>query len=207
MLLIIYKFIICCRFLHYFITIKSFSYNYIDKKYLKFYNDFVRKTIFIKGVNMDNYNGHPMNWYKFLIYFALFASAVLNGLTAISYFTGGIYGSTSKDLVYRVFGNLKFVDIMMGVLLLAMAAFAIYVRMQLAGFKVSGPKMLYILYGASAVIQVIYTIIVYVTISKYGNPGELINLSTTFSSVAISIVMIVVNKIYFDKRRDLFVNP
>ena len=96
---------------------------------------------------------------------------------------------------------------MMGVLLLAMAAFAIYVRMQLAGFKVSGPKMLYILYGASAVIQVIYTIIVYFTISKYGNPGELINLSTTFSSVAISIVMIVVNKIYFDKRRDLFVNP
>jgi hypothetical protein len=67
--------------------------------------------------------------------------------------------------------------------------------------------MLYILYGASAVIQVIYTIIVYVTISKYGNPGELINLSTTFSSVAISIVMIVVNKIYFDKRKDLFVNP
>ena len=51
-----------------------------------------------------------MGWFKFLIYFALFAGAVLNALTAISMLTGSMYGE-SKDLVYLFYKDLKTVDL------------------------------------------------------------------------------------------------
>ena len=59
-----------------------------------------------------------MKWYKFLIYFALFAGAFVNFIYGINYISGGIYvvetnGLTTADTVYKLYGvGLQVVDIL-----------------------------------------------------------------------------------------------
>ena len=147
----------------------------------------------------------PMGWFKFMIYFALFAGAVLNFVTAIQMLTGSQYGD-SKDLVYAFFGSLKTIDVLMGIVLLGLVAFTIFVRFQLAGFKANGPKMLYILYVAVLAFNILYLILVASAISKSGmGIGDLLS-GSVIGTLIGSAVMLIVNKIYFDKRKALFVN-
>ena len=96
-----------------------------------------------------------MKWYKFLIYFALFAGALLNVGNAFTVFTGAHYDGSAK-YVYAMFGGLQAVDIIYGVVLIGLAVAAIYVRQQLAHFKKSAPKMFLVLYGANAVVGILY---------------------------------------------------
>ena len=74
---------------------------------------------------------YPMNWYKFVIYFALFASAVLNGITGIMHLTGGYWSAqgVEAEWIYAVFSGLQVVDIFVGIASLVLAAFAIVTRM------------------------------------------------------------------------------
>lgn len=145
----------------------------------------------------------PMKWFKFLIYFALFASCVLyvyNGITAL---TGSHYDGM-KDLVYRYFPGLKTADTLYGILCLALAAFAIYVRFQLAAFKANSPKLLNALYICGILAAVIYVIAV-----QIGTDGQ-IPLDDAISNITadavVAIVMVGVNTVYFKKRQHMFVN-
>ena len=75
-----------------------------------------------------------MAWYKFLIYFALFAGAVINLLYGINYISGEIYfvetnGEVSAEQVYAYYGNaLQTIDIIYGIFLITFSIFAIVVR-------------------------------------------------------------------------------
>ncbi len=82
-----------------------------------------------------------MKWHKFLIYFALWASGVLNCMSGLGCFTLGSAG------------------ILLGILCVAMGVFAIYVRFQLAGFKAGAPSKLLILYGVNMAISLLSMII------------------------------------------------
>ena len=51
---------------------------------------------------------YPMKWYKFLINFALFASAVLNIISGFNMITGSVYGSAeTANAVYSSFSGLE----------------------------------------------------------------------------------------------------
>lgn len=144
----------------------------------------------------------PMKWHKFLIYFSLWAGAILNVLTGIGTFTGSIYAGEGVDpeMIYRVFDGLKTVDMLMGLMVIALAVLLIVARFALAGYKKNGPKLLVIAYAANIALALIYPIMV---AAVTGLPfGELFNVTTLISSIA----MLVVNKIYYDKRARLFVN-
>lgn len=149
----------------------------------------------------DPYNGHPMGWYKFLIYFALFAGAFLNVCSSILYLTGNIYTTSDVDprAVYYLYPGLQVVDIIYGVLLLAVAAFMIVTRFQLSGMKKNGPKMVIALYIINIAFAVIYVIAIS-CITEY-----FVWDATTIGQCVIPIVMAIVNKVYFDRRKDLFV--
>ena len=71
-----------------------------------------------------SYGALPMNWYKFLIYFALFASCVINAITGIGLMTGMIYGEASS-YVYAFFGGLRVVDLLIGAVMICVAVLAI----------------------------------------------------------------------------------
>lgn len=148
----------------------------------------------------------PMKWYKFLIYFALIAGAVLNLANGIMMVTGGIYsvqtgGQSTADLVYSMYGvSLKTVDMFYGIVLFAIAVLAIMARNKLANYKNDGPKFLYLVYGISLGVVLVYNILVG-AITGVG----IFNV-TTITQLVIQGIMIYANIVYFNKRSHLFVN-
>lgn len=146
--------------------------------------------------------GPGMGWHKFLIYFSLWASAVLNLFGGVSTMTGASYGEM-KELVYTVFSSLKALDMVYGLCLIALAVLCVVTRFQLAGFKKLGPQLLIGVYAANLILSIGY--IVANSAILQVSVGELLN-SSMVSSLAASAVMMVVNYTYYKKRADLFVN-
>ncbi len=147
------------------------------------------------GVNM------PMKWHKFLIYFSLWVGAVSNGLTAIGFWTGSFY--TDPETVYHTYAGLKTVDLLMSFVILAFAVLLIVTRYALAGFKTNAPKLLLIVYAVYAAVLLLHPLIlVGVTGLSFTDLMD----SSSITSLITSVVMIFVNKVYYDKRASLFVN-
>ena len=144
----------------------------------------------------------PMNWYKFLIYFGLFASGVLNVINGILMLTGGHYNGAA-EFVYSVFDGLQVLDILVGLMSIGCGAFAIYTRFRLSGFCKNGPAMLTYVYIAGAVVSVVYLFGLMLIMEE---AFELVDISSYIGSLAISVAMIFANKAYFDKRKHLFDN-
>lgn len=154
-----------------------------------------------------NQAGMPMNWFKFIIYFQLFASCVLNVISGFVVLTGSHYGGDA-EAVYRIFSGLQTADILYGLMLLGIAVFAIVVRTRLAKFSSNGPKMYLGFLGASIVIPIIYLVAANMAISE-SYWGRYVELDYTSPSVniATSVILLCCNVAYFNKRKHLFVNP
>ena len=154
----------------------------------------------VKADPMNDPRG--MKWFKFIIYFQLFASAVISVITAITMFTGAHYQGQA-DMVYRYFPGLKGLDVFYGIALIALAAFAIVTRQNLAKFRKNGPRFYFILIIASLALALIYSIagssILNVSL------GEVMDGSSVGSLIG-NIALLIINIIYFKKREDLFVN-
>ena len=145
----------------------------------------------------------PMKWYKFLIYFALIAGAIVNFATGITMVTGSVYevqSGVSADTVYSMYDGLKTIDVIYGLALFAVAILGFVTRSKLANYKADGPKFVYMVYGISAVVVLLYNIFV----------GAVTGLNVFNASVVTSfivqLVMIWANMKYFGKRAHLFVN-
>ena len=145
----------------------------------------------------------PMKWFKFLIYFSLFAGAVLNLINGISTMLGTQYGEYS-ELVYSTFEALRPFDLFCGIYLILMAGFSIYARFRLAQFRKNGPTMLTLVYIAAAVFALIQ-VAGSMAILPQDSWGD-INFTSVISTLASNIFWIVINHIYFKKRAYLFVN-
>lgn len=152
------------------------------------------------GQPYDPSAAFSMKWYKFLINFALFASAVLNVISGIRYLTGSVYGDEA-NLVYGFFSDLKTLDIFYGLAALVFAALAVYTRFQLAGYKKNGPLMVAVLYGVSAAMNLIYTIAAMSIL-----PSEAVSTGSLVGAIIGSGIMLACNYVYFNKRKELFVN-
>lgn len=152
--------------------------------------------------NMNQVNTPSMKWHKFLIYFSLWAGAVLNLLNAFQYFTGSIYGTGNEaSMVYAYYDGLKAIDMLMAMLMIVVAVFSIVTRFALAGYKSNGPKMLTGLYLVTMLTGVFYLIIASAVTGI--SLGDLID-SSSISSLISSIAMIFINKSYYGKRAHLF---
>ncbi len=143
-----------------------------------------------------------MKWFKFIIYFQLFVNALINLANAITVFTGAHYQGTVAQ-VYSVFPAQQAVDIGYGVLCLALAAFGVYTRFALAGFQRRGPGLYLGLIAGNILVPILFMLL-----SSLFTGIPLTNLLDVndIVSLAANVAMLLVNKIYFDKRSDLFVN-
>ncbi len=155
-----------------------------------------------------------MGWYKFVINFMLFFSALMNFSLGICYITGSIYDIVAKDsygssfwgydsiseMVYSIFPELQTIDIIYGVLAIGIAVFAILTRIRLKNFCKNGPAYLYTLYGAVTAVTLLYIIIVSSIIGTSAAD------SSTITSMVIGVAMLIVNVIYFGNRKHMFVN-
>ena len=170
--------------------------------------------VLIGYIHSDFGNGNTHDTIAILFFLFLFIAMVLSAIGAL---TGSQYEG-SADYIYAMFGGLKVVDILYGLVLLAFAAANIYVRQQLAGFKRDSPKLFLTLYVAEAAVSLLYAVVVIVIaisgvaayVSAYISPFELalqvVPLGQVIAVVIGAVIYVVLNKIYFDKRAHLFTN-
>ena len=146
-----------------------------------------------------------MAWYKFLIYFALIAGAIINLIYSFGYISGSIYsvetnGQISADQVYAYYGlDLQIVDVLYGFFLITFAILAFIVRHKLANYASDSIKFVNIFYSLYAGIPFLYAILVSVVIEE---PLTV----KAITSAIVSLALLLLNKKYFDRRAHLFVD-
>lgn len=146
----------------------------------------------------------PMNWFKFIIYFQLFAGCVLSVILGFVSLTGAQYDGYA-EMVYRFFPDLQTADVLYGLMLIAAGVFAIVARGRLSKFCENGPKMYYGYLIAQIVIPIIYLVMANSAlgdVTRYAN----IDYTSTYANLGTNAVMLACNVIYFNKRKHLFVN-
>ena len=154
-----------------------------------------------KVINMDR----PLKWHKFLIYFALW-------ITALGYLISGasmIFVGLTEYVDNPFFQHpaVKTLNVVYGVIFIAYAVYNVYVRYQLARFRKDAPKKLLLTYILYPVLDLAYTPIALLVI---GAPASLIFSAKFVGSIigaviAMAILCIPTN-IYYNKRAELFIN-
>lgn len=152
---------------------------------------------------------YPMKWFKFLIYFQLFANAVLYLFSAISSIFGLQYDGDA-ELIYYIAPGLRVVDVIYGIVCLGLMAGAIVVRQKLAHYRKNAPVLYIGFVTAGSVIGLVYTfatMAVTGAISPYALGESLALISAAVLGTLIGVgIFIPLNYIYFKKRKELFIN-
>ena len=152
------------------------------------------------------YGGYPMKWYKWQIYFLLFATALACLGNGLMYLTGGMYRQTgyTAEMIYGLYPAMKTPDMFAGFLYLVQMVIALMARWKLAGLKADGPTYLYVSYAMSVVTEVVYAMMVAGAMNV--SLTAVVNVGSLLGSVIGTGLMIWLNRIYFTKRKVLFVN-
>ena len=146
-----------------------------------------------------------MAWYKFLIYFALIAGAIINLIYSFNYISGGIYfvetnGEVSAEQVYAYYGTgLQVVDVFYGLFLIAFAILAFVLRHKLANYESDSLKFVKIFYSLSAGVPFLYAILVAAI------TGQSLAVQAVTSAI-VGLIFLLLNIKYFNKRAHLFVD-
>ena len=152
----------------------------------------------------DKYQGYPMKWYKFLVYFSLWAGVLINAISGIRMLTGANYGGNA-DTVYRVFPAMRTCDIICGILLLGIAVLGIITAVKLLKLAAVGPKLLTALYVVNIIVSIIYIVFALSATKGMLSLSDVLDAGTV-AGLVVSVIMIIVNSIYFKKRESIFVN-
>ncbi len=148
-----------------------------------------------QSTTFQKYN---MKWYKFIVYFALFFSAAVNLISAIMCFSG----FSQTNMLYHEYPAFIAMDMIYGLLLIGISVFALVTRNDLYFMKKRGPKLLCVFYAINAVMNLLYIVIASIILKN----TELLSKSIwLIISILGSALMIVLNWIYFNKRKDIFV--
>lgn len=148
----------------------------------------------------------PMNWFKFLIYCQLILTALSELYNAYVYLTGRVYAQEQGGAAafYAQYPAFRIINMLFGAAGIALAAFAIYTRFQLAGFKKGAPALLLKFNLTSVGVTMIYHILYAFISASYGRTltgGEIMDYLSLFG---IGMAYYFVNKSYFGKREFMF---
>lgn len=118
-----------------------------------------------------------MKWHKFLIWFSLFFSALIN-------IADGIYCFSFVDQI----GSMAF----FGIAEILLGLFVIFVRFRLSGFKRNAADLLTAAQAIGIVLLILSALI--------------LGLDANVSGISTGIAMLVINRVYYKKREALFRN-
>ncbi len=142
-----------------------------------------------------------MKWYTFVIYVQLFLSMLVNAVSAVNYFIN------ASKCAGTSFMGLYVID---GILLLICIPVALLVRMRLAAFK-KGAPVLYMAFMAGQAFIGLFAYVmdrVLLMAGYIGANAELIGniIGYCLGMVIVMGIILVLNYIYFNKRKHLFIN-
>ncbi|MGN0171554.1 MAG: zinc ribbon domain-containing protein [Acutalibacteraceae bacterium] len=145
----------------------------------------------------------PMKWYKFLIYFSLFAGAVINFIQAIFLLTGVSYTleGLNAEVAYSYFPAMQILDYMMAAARIALVVLCLTARFLLAKYREKAPFCLYAVYVGHAVVSVLY----YFGAMCIFNAIPPTAAASIIGTLIAYGVMLILNILYFSKRKHLFV--
>ena len=154
-----------------------------------------------------------MMWFKFLIYFQLFAAALLNVINALSVLKGTHLQGFAEEFYAQSYA-LKMADNFYGICLIVLAVLCIVVRFRLAGFYSNGPGLYIMLLVANILVPLVYgflltnagsiSIEVYTGWYRDTVTYQFDGWASLFGSAIGSGVLLICNGIYFNKRKELF---
>ena len=140
---------------------------------------------------MSNNNELGMKWFHFLIYFLLWVNAAIYLIEGIAML--GV--------------SMGMIDTVYGVALIAFALFCIFTRSRLAKFKKGAPSNLYAFYILGNIVLLLaYNVASCVLAGAFSEIPAMILNPEFIGSVVGTFVAVAINKTYFDKRKNLFVN-
>lgn len=173
------------------------------------YNQQYQNNFQPQGIQFNNtaVPGLGMGWFYFVIFIQLFLNALSNFAQGISVMFGKHYDGNA-DLVYDMLPSMKVIDVLMGIACLLLAAGAIYARFRLAKYRKNGPLMYHSVICANIIIPIIYLLCI---VAVLNNNFYSITVSDFvpqrfYYNVAGCVALLIVNIIYFGKRKHLFVN-
>lgn len=151
---------------------------------------------------MESYNNvgmnqqMPMKWYKFIIYFQLFASALMYLFSGISYLSE-LWNRTLESALWGT--KWKVLCVVMAVIAFVIMACMLYTRHCLTMYKKKAPRK----YLCCLVLALLYAVVYMIGIF-------LITGKNTFSAMDLLTltetgILIVLNFVYFKKREHLFI--
>ena len=140
-----------------------------------------------------------LKWANFLGYFALWAGAVLNLASGIQFVTGLIYNGDAS-FIYDYFPGLQVLNILYGVCLLGTVALNVFAALSIIKCKKQTGLLVCLVYSAQVVLSLVYVVAGSIILSSFAGDA------TTIIQIVVSIVMIFVNRTYFNNRRDVYVN-
>lgn len=146
--------------------------------------------------------GYPLKWHKFMVVVLLIAGiwSICQGIAELTGTWYEVQGVDAK-LLYRVYPALKTLDWLLAVFTVGLGVFRFTVRKRLKHFMESGPRSLIALYAVSIGVSVIYLI------ACMAVTGIAVSaVSKQLVTIAGSFCMMFVQKYYYDKRKELFVN-
>lgn len=164
-----------------------------------------------------------MKWHKFLVYYSLWMAAISNGYYGIRYLTGG-HWLGSELAIYSWFPGFKTSDLITGVACLVLSALGFVTAYKMLKLKRNAPTWLMLVYAASAFTFMLYTLSANHALGDAASSAfkEMAARSSYISSYMESLtksvtargtiytiayaVMVVINKIYYDRRQELFVH-
>lgn len=163
-----------------------------------------------------------MKWFKFLVNFALWLTAISGVVMGIMYITGNAVSYTVNDeriateKMFEAAPSLKTACIISGGMMIVTGILALLTIFQLKGFKKLGPVLLYVVLLLSAVATLIVNLAaasaapdvfkgIPVTKSSVDAVANTLR-STGIASLVAGLIGVILNYIYFNKRKSLFVN-
>ena len=156
---------------------------------------------------MNPAQNYHMVWFKFIIYFQLFANAAGMIYNAVTGIFGLAYGGDA-EFIYAVCPALKAADVIYGILCLAFAVTAILVRQQLAHYKKNAPVFYLGYVGVVMASNLLYTFAVLAALGTVSSSsmeaGAASVIGTVLGTVIGAAVFFPLNYIYFKKRKELF---
>ena len=145
--------------------------------------------------------GLPMKWHKFLIYFALWAGAVLNLISGAQMFFMGI--NAGNAWLYEMTSGLRALYIVSGIFMIAIGVFQIFTRSALARFSRLGPRMVVWLYASLVILNALEILLAWLL---FGVPLNYLLTADVWFYLIEGVLMTWANQVYYRKRAALFVN-
>ena len=145
----------------------------------------------------------PMKWHKFLIYFALWAGAIVNGISGIQTLSNALNPNSLMWGLRGLSTGLRAFYIVSGVFSFGLGVFLICTRMSLARLSRRGPRMIVWTYASAVILNVL---LIFLASVLFGMPINALMDWSMWLTLIEGALMTWANQVYYRKRAAMFVN-